>query len=299
MNPYTHMWDNGASAVDELNRIVELRARALSRFSEQAIAPGAPMAELEDVLVPIYLFHRYQVEAATKVIGGYDYTYAARGDGQAPTTAVPDAEQRRALAAVLKTIQPDVLGIPERLTAVIPPHPSGVPRTRESFPTNTLGFDPMGAAESAAQITVDLLLNPARAERLIQQHDRDRKALGFDEVVESAFAATWKGEANPLRRVAGDVVLAQLLRLAADEHASSSVRATAQVKLHELRAWAAQSMNAQSSSEQKAHLLSAVLQIRNFEEGMGPTFKPAPPVEVPPGAPIGTTEEADDFVVPR
>ncbi|GAC1650125.1 MAG: zinc-dependent metalloprotease [Acidobacteriaceae bacterium] len=299
MNPYTHMWDNGRNAVDELNRVLEVRGRALSRYGAEAIAVGTPMAELEDVLVPIYLYHRYQVEAATKVIGGYDYTYALRGDGQKSTTAVTDAEQRRALAAVLKTIAPETLALPERLNELIPPHPSGVPRTRESFPTNTLGFDPMGAAQAAAQITVELLLNPARAERLMQQHERDPKALGFDEVLESAFAATWKADQGPLRRVAGDVVLAQLLRLAREEHTSAEVRGMAQAKLHELREWAVQNLNAQRSAEQRAHLLSAVMQIRSFEEGTGEGTKAAPPVEVPPGAPIGTTEEAEDFVVPR
>src|SRR6202007_471556 len=98
-----HLWDSGTNAVDELNRIMQVRAAALRRFGENNIREGAPLATLEDVLVPIYMFHRYQVEAAGKLIGGMDYTFALRGDGETPTQIVAPAEARRALAAVLAT----------------------------------------------------------------------------------------------------------------------------------------------------------------------------------------------------
>ena len=52
------------------------------------------MSTLEDVLVPVYLLHRYQTEAASKVLGGLYYTYAVRGDGQKITERIPGAEQR-------------------------------------------------------------------------------------------------------------------------------------------------------------------------------------------------------------
>src|SRR5437879_13394828 len=88
---------------------MELRGTALKRFGENNIREGAPLATLEDVLVPLYMLHRYQVEAASKLVGGMDYTFALRGDGQAPTQIVAPAEQRRALAAVLATLKPEVL----------------------------------------------------------------------------------------------------------------------------------------------------------------------------------------------
>jgi hypothetical protein len=94
-----HLWDSGANAVDELNRLMQVRAAALRRFGEKNIREGAPLATIEDVLVPIYMLHRYQVEAASKLIGGMDYTFALRGDGQMATQIVAAAEQRRALAA--------------------------------------------------------------------------------------------------------------------------------------------------------------------------------------------------------
>jgi hypothetical protein len=39
------------------------------------------MATLEDVLVPLYMGHRYQVEAVAKLVGGEDYTFSLRGKG--------------------------------------------------------------------------------------------------------------------------------------------------------------------------------------------------------------------------
>ena len=212
---------------------------------------------------------------------------------------MPPQEQRRALAVVLRTISPEVLAIPDKLNALIPPHPSGVPRTRESFPTDTIGFDPMGAASSAAQITIDFLLNPQRAARLIEQHERNLQNLGFNEVIDGMIHTTWKSGAEPLRRAAGDVVLAGLIRLATDEHASEGVRAMARLKLHELRTWASQVPDATNNPEQKAHLLNAAMQIRALEDSPVMATKPAAPVEVPPGAPIGMSDSDFDFALPR
>src|SRR5438477_30819 len=128
-----HLWDSGANAVDELNRIMQVRGAALKRFGENNIREGAALATLEDVLVPLYMLHRYQVEAASKLVGGMDYTFALRGDGQMPTQIVAPAEQRRALAAVLATLKPDVLALPEPLLKMIPPRPPDYERGREHF----------------------------------------------------------------------------------------------------------------------------------------------------------------------
>jgi hypothetical protein len=182
---------------------------------------------------------------------------------------------------------------------MIPPHPSGVPRTRESFPTNTLGFDPISAASAAAQISVDFLLNPQRAERLIQYHDRNPQALGFGELLDKLVKATWQSNVSAkvaaVQRAVGDVVLQQLMRLASDEHASPAVRETTLLKLHQLREWAG---NASSQdSEQQSHLFAAATNIRNFENGTAVPVKSTQPVEPPPGAPIGSMDE--DFGLNR
>jgi len=79
LHPNAHLWDNGKNPVEELNHVMKVRNKALSKFGENNIRPGTPMAFLEDALVPVYLFHRYQVEAVTKLVGGMDYRYSFRG----------------------------------------------------------------------------------------------------------------------------------------------------------------------------------------------------------------------------
>jgi hypothetical protein len=308
-DPYTHLWDNGKNAVDELDRMLKVRAAALSRFSDAAVRPGTPLAMLEDTLVPLYLYHRYQTEAAAKTIGGVHYTYALRGDGQTPLVAVPAAEQRRALAEVLKTISPETLAVPENIARLIPPHPASFDRTRESFPQYTgLTFDPLAAAESAARITVPLLLDPERAARLIQNHAFDPQQLGFGEVIDQLLNATWKSQAKSSRsaaveRVADDVVLDNLIKLATDEEATTEVRAMALLKLTDLRTWLTQQAGASRNTsagrtpddQQRAHMLFAAAQIRRFEQQPGDMLKPTKPVETPPGQPIGSMDDAGIF----
>ena len=301
-HPQTHLWDNGKNAVDELDRVLAVRARALEQFSEAAIREGAPMALLEDTLVPVYLFHRYQTEAAVKVIGGQTYTYALRGDGQTPTTPVPAAQQRRALDAVLKTIAPETLAVPDRIAALIPPHPAGYGRTRESFNTHTgMTFDPLGAAETGAHQTISLLLDPERAARLISYHGQDPSQLGLGEVLDRLFAATWKSKASSdklaaVQRSIADVALNDVMTLAANEHAATEVRAMALLKLTELKNWLTAQAPSTGDEQQRAHRLFAVAQIRKFEQEPAQVLKPTDPLAPPPGAPIGSLEtEGDDL----
>ncbi|MFM8912775.1 MAG: zinc-dependent metalloprotease [Flammeovirgaceae bacterium] len=122
-HPYAHLWDNGKDPVDELNRVMEIRKIALSNFGERNIRMGAPMATLEEVLVPMYFFHRYQAEAAVKMIGGLNYRYALRGDGQPVTQLLTAEQQQKALDALLKTIEPSSLMLPESLLKIIPTRP--------------------------------------------------------------------------------------------------------------------------------------------------------------------------------
>ncbi|HWZ12271.1 MAG TPA: zinc-dependent metalloprotease, partial [Acidobacteriaceae bacterium] len=133
-HPHAHLWDNGADPASELDRVLKIRSVALSNFSANAIRAAAPMATLEDTLVPVYLLHRYQTEAAAKEIGGLDYRYSLRGDHQLTTAIVPPDQQRHALQSVLKTLDPSTLTLPESLLKNLPPRPPAYPRTRESFP---------------------------------------------------------------------------------------------------------------------------------------------------------------------
>ena len=222
---------------------MKVRAAALRRFGENNIREGAPMATIEEVLVPIYMYHRYQVEAAAKVIGGQDYTFSLKGKGDRNPQIVSPEEQRRALAAVLETIKPEALAVPESLLRLIPPRPAGYPRTREDFRIRTQPvFDALAPAEAVADHVSGFLLNQERAARLVQFHARDQRNPGLAEVIDKILAATWKapaatGYAGEIQHTVNMVVLTDLMALAAGERASNQVRAIASWKLEQLKTW--------------------------------------------------------------
>jgi hypothetical protein len=292
-HPLAHLWDSGSNPVDELNRMMDVRAKVLDRFSANNIRIGDPMSSLEDVLVPVYLLHRYQAEAASKVLGGLYYTYALRGDGQKVTERVPGSEQRRALDALLRTLAPEALTLPERILALLPPPAHGYGHTREDFHDRTgLTFDPVGAAETAAGMTVGLILNPERAARLVQYHAADNTQPGLDEVIDKLVAATWAapaatGLAVQVQRATDAVVLHDLMVLAADESAPAQVRATASQKIEELHGRLGLLPVPDPSAT--AFYQFAAEQIKRFQTNPKDIGIPRPP-DPPPGMPIGDDE---------
>ncbi|MBI3110778.1 MAG: zinc-dependent metalloprotease [Ignavibacteriales bacterium] len=291
-HPQTHLWDNGKDAVQELERLMVIRQIALKQFSEKNIKPGAPMATLEEALVPIYLLHRYQVEAAVKVLGGVSYTYAMRGDGQQPTTPVPSQDQNEALAALLATIKPQFLELPSRISDLIPPRPYGFGRHRELFRNRTGGtFDPLSAAEASAHHTVSLLLHPDRAARLVEQHARDQKQFGLGQTIDRLIKETWNMPRLPglrleIQHTVELVVLYNLMGLAANENAAPQVRALVHLKLAELEAWIRRTARAQTDESRKAHYTFALQQVALWKEDPRKLSLPRP-AEAPPGQPIG------------
>jgi len=291
-----HLWDSGSNAVDELNRLMQVRAAALKRFGENNVREGAPLATIEEALVPTYMLHRYQVEAASKLIAGMDYAFALRGDGEVPTKIVVPAEQRRALAAVLATLKPPVLALPEPLLQIIPPRPPEYERGRELFKTHTgPTFDALAPAEAAAQHTLQFLFNPERDARLVEFHARDSANPGFKEVLDAIIAATWKaphaiGYQGEIARVVDSVVLYDLLGLAADERATEQGRAVASSEVDQLKGWLNAAKGSATDPAQKAHLAYAATQVEQFQKDPKRPELPAPS-EPPDGPPIGDDED--------
>ncbi len=163
-----HLWDGGSNAVDQLTHMLEVRKIAMNQFGLDNIPDGQPLSVLEDVFVPVYFSHRYQVEAASKLIGGMRYSYAIKGDPD--FTYVPKNEQEDALKVLLSTLNPDQLTIPQHVLRHFPPRAYGYSRDRESFKSATgVAFDPIAAAMTSAQVTLDFLLNPVRLNRVAQQ----------------------------------------------------------------------------------------------------------------------------------
>ncbi|MDB5024082.1 MAG: hypothetical protein JWP78_1837 [Mucilaginibacter sp.] len=294
-HPQAHLWDAGTNAADELNRLMDIRKHVLADFSEKAIRQDAPMATLEEVLVPIYLMHRYQVAAASKMLGGLYYTFALKNDGQTITKFVPPAEQWKAFNALMATITPDALALPEQLIEKIPPRPIGYPRTRETFKSRTgLTFDPLSAAESAASNTLEFILQPQRAARLVEYHSRDNTQPGLGAVLNKLVAQTWKTPQQPgykgeLHRLVNNLTLKQLLALAADIKAPESVRGATLLQIDDLKKWMSKTVLT-AGKDQKANLLFGLSQIGQFEKNPD-KFQPAEALNMPDGSPIGM----DDF----
>ncbi len=317
-HPYSHLWDNGKSATEELQRIMKVRALALKKFGENSIPLGQPMALLEQVLVPLYLSHRYQTEAAVKLIGGVNYSYAMRGDGQVTNEPVAPKEQTAALDAVLATLDPVFLEIPEHIIKLIPPQPVDYDRHRELFPTKTqLFFDPLTAAEVGAGNTVRLLLNDARLARIVEQNARfpeeQMSVLDYLEEIRKTVRIRKKG---PLSILQEEIALAteklffnRLLQIAADKKGNQQVSAEVQFFIghyfHSNKFGRANEGNdgkiretvrklvgiARKIAEMKdlkrtAHNDYLQTQLRHFTENSN-DFKAPPPPVVPPGQPIG------------
>jgi hypothetical protein len=291
-HPLAHLWDNGTNAADELNRLMAIRKHLLDNFSEKAIRQDAPMATIEEVLVPIYLLHRYQVEAASKMLGGIYYTYAVKNDGQITTKFIPPADQWKAFNALMSTLKPDALALPEKLIEKIPPRPDGYPRTRELFKARTgLTFDPMAAAESSAATTLAFMLQPERAARLVEYQARDNSQPGLIPILDKLVTQTWKapqqsGYNGELQRLVNNLTLKQLLTLAATSAAPESVRGIALLEIDGLKKWMNVAVKA-ASGNQKANLLFGLSQIDQFEKNPS-LFKPAPVLNMPDGSPIGS-----------
>jgi len=286
--PHAHLWDNGSDPADELERVLTIRAVALARFGEKAVPPGTPMAQLEETLAPLYLLHRYQTEAAIKEIGGLDYQYQLRGSGQPDAAIVSAAEQRKALTAVLKTLSPEALTIPEPLLKLFPPHPPGLGRTRESLPFSTgVTFDPVAAAESAADLTLTVLFNPQRASRVLEYHARNPENPALDEVIDATIAATHPsasgagGLSDAVKNAVYIRTVEALLSLAANPQTASGPRAVVLAKLEQIRQQAAK------TSPVDAYVGWRIQQL----QAEPAKFVVAPPVAAPPGMPIGDEED--------
>ena len=173
-----HLWDNENDIVKGLNDILLVRNKAINDFSKFNIKSFETYSKLEDVFVPLYFLHRYQTEAVVKLIAGLDYNYATRDDNQTVVNDVSFSRQSKALASIIKTLEVKNLAIPKSKLELFPPRAYNYPRTRESFKSMTgVSFDPFSAVSTASEMSLSLLLNPERMNRLIVQSSLSKTQL--------------------------------------------------------------------------------------------------------------------------
>jgi hypothetical protein len=292
--PWASLWDDGPDATAELTRLMGVRRVAIDHFGLAALAPGEPMANLQRRFVPIWLLHRYQMVAAAKSIGGVEMTYAVNGGGREGSAAVAPQAQRAALAAVLGTLAPDQLRVPAKLVPLLSAARNGSQNRQYSIElfSGSAGnvFDPLVATDSAAELTLDALLAPQRLARVEAQHAVDPNALGVTELLDRLLATTLP-ERTPdalTQRIAYRTLLT-LAQTAHNPKTTPGVAAQLDQRVHDVavalaarkgsaeeRAWAASLSRQLLDPQQLDKLLSA---------------KHARSVEVPPGAPIGSSDE--------
>lgn len=293
-DPRAQLWDNQADPLQDLQNTVEVRAVLLEAFSDAAIKAGEPLWLLEERLAPVYYHHRFALERATKVVGGMEYAYAVRGDGQEPTQTIDAEKQREALRQLGEALQPDALRLPPSVRALLAPPPYGYNNTvtNERFASDTWpAFDELGAARSLAATIVGGILNRRRAARLVAFGLEGPEALGLQESIGHLLDATWNKEwsedkkEGALQRVAQRTVLDGLFELAADQEATVEVRAVAEWVLADLLDDLRDREHPDTQGEAMRQM--AVRDIRRFLERPGAVTERSHPRETPPGSPIG------------
>ena len=289
-HPYAHLWDNGANISQELENVLSIRKLAISNFGKDNIRKDVPYSYLEEVFAPLYFFHRYQTEATIKLIGGVNYRNAVKGDGQLITEMFSASEQKKAMKVILKTLQPEALQVPENVISLIPPRSHESQSSNETFNSRTSPtFDPVGAAEASAEMTLGFLFNSSRAARLVEQDGRGNGSISLKWLLEEITNATFKskrekGLALTIQQTVEQMVLQHMFSLGAQPNASPVVKAQVRMHLREIKTWL---MNNKSEDwSQKAHLSYCMEQINNYFEEPERYIKETP-LDPPAGSPIG------------
>jgi hypothetical protein len=290
VSPKTDWWNNGRDVVSELNRLMAVRRAALDRMGESTIKKGAPMATIEEALVPVYLYHRWAVQSAASVIGGQDYIYSIRGDGREPFTRPSAERQRASIEALTATLEPSELAVPKAVIDRLPPRPMGFGAHRELFPRNTgSAFDVLAPAAVASDITIGFVLEPDRAARVVGQNAIDSALPGLEEVIDLLTDATFEGTAanryeEEILRTTQRVLTNRLMWLAG-RAPLAQVRAIALLRLEMLQKRLADA--SLKDEAERAHRLLLASDISRFMERPSESIPPVYTPVAPPGAPIG------------
>lgn len=288
LHPTAHLWDNGKDAVSELQEMIKVRTKALQQFGKNSIRQGVPMAFLEDVLVPVYFYHRYQIEAVTKLLGGSDYSYALNGKQQKILEPVERLSQIKALNAVIEVLNPSFLQVPEHITKLIPPRPAGYDFNRELFKKHTgLAFDPLAAAESGADLPLSFVFNSERLSRMAMSGS---EGLPLSEMLSTLIDSTWKvsrktGMQSLIQQQTEQVLLTYLLASSIDDQASFAAKSMVRKSIDELKSYIESQQKLNLDTNLKGHYILALDRMKSPEKA-----KPTLHIPTPPGAPIGCDE---------
>lgn len=292
-NPHGSVWDNGDDPVAVLNETMEVRRIALENFGLRSLRDGQPTGDLKAVIVPVYLYHRYQVDAAAKLVGGYAFRYAQKGDGASRGAPVPPARQRAALDALVATLDPAALDLPDSVLDQLTPSLSsfGGGGAGELFASDAAPmFDLSRAADAAAAQTLGALFHPQRIARLIETARRDENALTYEDALAAVearlFAEPQAPRRGELARTAQTRFVSTLIEVAGE--APPAVAARTDAYLRALRSRLGPGPFSFGRSADQAHRAYLAARIDTHLAAPAPARLPAAKsAEVPPGSPIG------------
>ena len=281
-----HLWDNGKDVVSGLDEIFNVRDKAIKDFSKFNIKSFEPYSVLEDIFAPLYFMHRYQTEAAIKLIGGLDYNYATRGDGQLIVQGLNLETQNKALKSVLKSLDANNLAIPRDKLKLCPPRAFGFSRTRESFNGKTgVSFDPFSAASTASDMTLSLLFNPERLNRVMVQHSLDSSKMSvrylLNSLISNSFKITHKDPyISQVQHIINSNLLIYLLNLSQDNNVYMQLHYEAKIALEEVEKLILKTKKTNTYYEEYLYI------IKNFKDLPG-MYKTNSSPKIPDGSPIG------------
>jgi len=293
-HPKAHLWDNGTDPVAELASVMEVRSMALTDFGTGNVVVGTPLAELQETFALVYFYHRYQAAAVAKLVAGVDYGINVAGDGRSPARAVDAQTQRDALAALVRTLDPVELDIADStLSILLPANVPGRGRGRERMNRNTSpNFDGRGAAISAMDLVVSLLLVPERCARLGEQARLDGSQLDLNEVLDALGEAAFDRRARTerlrsLQRGLQSVLVTRMIERASDGATPDDVRAILEAHLGRLQRRLAR--RSASDGPDAAHdAMLARLLDRFMNQHPWTPARVVTPLDLPPGSPIGS-----------
>ena len=294
-HPYASVWDNGADPVASLLNVMQVRDVALENFGLNVLQSGEPTSRLRAAIVPIYLYHRYQVNAAAKMIGGYEFHYAETGEADAAGAPVPASQQRAALDALVATLDPAVLDLPnDTLDLLTPPLVSfrGAGAGAEYFPGETGAmFDLLTAADTSASQTLSALFHPQRVARLIETQRRDAGALGYGEVLAKVEATLFVGAETP--RQAGILhreqirYVSTLIELSASSAATPAAVAQTNAYLSSLKDRLSKRQRRMAASDTAVRAELGRRIAAHLDRPSPAALPSSSAVDIPPGSPIG------------
>jgi hypothetical protein len=287
LHPLANAWDNGPDPVESLRQALAVRSILLKTFGEQVLRDGQPVALLTERFLPVYLYHRFALDPAIKLIGGIKFTYAVKGDGQLPTELIAPDHQREAFHLLLEALQPGTLAIPRALLPLFPPRPFGYDLPVEAF-------EQISAAKTLAGMVVRALLDRERAARIVAFQDRQEAPFTFQELLEELIRATWNSpqpevqDLATLRRVTQRAVVDGLIGLALDPEATPEVRGMAVTHLQGLG-----DLIAQRKSDDPVVQAHLGLAKRDIQQCLARAASPAGLPKVPQPPPANLTSEPD------